>query len=193
MVDEDEQITQLTIVHPPPSEALKFLLHFLGDLHEPLHIENLAEGGNDIPVLFNNKTTNLHSLWDYDMLLHYTNSSSTNEVETAKRFAEILFRRDDGIHKMKRTSQRVSVEDIDELVLQWARESNAWICKFVLRDGIEGVQGKELGGSYYDWAIWIMEQQIIRAGWRLGAVINTLAELQEMRAVEGDEEVRGEL
>lgn len=182
------QLTSPLIPNPPP-EAMKFLLHFLGDLHEPLHIENLAEGGNNIPVLFNNKTTNLHSLWDYDMLLHYTNSTESNEVETAKRFAGELYngQQDDARNVL------LLEGDIEDLIMGWARESNAWICEFVLRDGVEGVKGKELGGAYYQRAIPIMQQQIVSAGWRLAGLINALAELQENRNLAGDVEVREEL
>ncbi|KAF8880044.1 phospholipase C/P1 nuclease domain-containing protein [Infundibulicybe gibba] len=45
-------------------EALKFLVHFLGDLHMPLHLTGRARGGNSIKVLWNGRHTNLHSVWD---------------------------------------------------------------------------------------------------------------------------------
>ena len=49
--------------------ALRFLGHFLGDLHQPLHIGNASDwGGNKITVLWQGKETNLHALWDYGML-----------------------------------------------------------------------------------------------------------------------------
>ncbi len=38
-----------------------FFVQFTGDIHQPLHVENLEVGGNGIAVLFNNKTTNLHA------------------------------------------------------------------------------------------------------------------------------------
>ncbi|KAK1218372.1 hypothetical protein PQX77_018934 [Marasmius sp. AFHP31] len=46
------------------NEALKFLVHFLGDLHMPLHLTGRDRGGNSIKVLFDGRQTNLHSLWD---------------------------------------------------------------------------------------------------------------------------------
>ncbi|EEB90079.1 hypothetical protein MPER_11763, partial [Moniliophthora perniciosa FA553] len=45
-------------------EALKFLVHFLGDLHMPLHLTGRDRGGNSVKVKFDNRITNLHSLWD---------------------------------------------------------------------------------------------------------------------------------
>ncbi len=51
---------------------LKMLVHFIGDLHQPLHI-GLAEdkGGNDFQVRWFNRGTNLHRVWDSDMLDSY--------------------------------------------------------------------------------------------------------------------------
>jgi len=49
--------------------ALRFLGHFVGDLHQPLHIGNASDwGGNKIIVQWRGKATNLHALWDYGML-----------------------------------------------------------------------------------------------------------------------------
>ena len=50
-------------------EALKFLIHMTGDLHQPLHV-GLAEdrGGNSIRVKWFKTETNLHSIWDEDLI-----------------------------------------------------------------------------------------------------------------------------
>ncbi|THU89058.1 phospholipase C/P1 nuclease [Dendrothele bispora CBS 962.96] len=45
-------------------EALRFLVHFIGDLHMPLHLTGRDRGGNSVKVLFDGRQTNLHSLWD---------------------------------------------------------------------------------------------------------------------------------
>lgn len=44
--------------------ALKFLIHFVGDMHMPLHLTGRDRGGNGIKVSFDSRVTNLHSLWD---------------------------------------------------------------------------------------------------------------------------------
>lgn len=45
--------------------ALRFAVHVIGDLHQPLHAGNgLDRGGNDYPVTFFGRPTNLHQLWD---------------------------------------------------------------------------------------------------------------------------------
>lgn len=61
---------------PARSEALKFLVHFVGDLSQPMHAMAEARGGNDIPVsVFGSAQCgeypcNLHSVWDSALIVH---------------------------------------------------------------------------------------------------------------------------
>lgn len=46
-------------------EALKFLLHFIGDLHQPMHLGRKTDkGGNSVEYNWFGKKTNLHATWD---------------------------------------------------------------------------------------------------------------------------------
>ena len=48
--------------------ALRFLAHFVGDLHQPLHAGYGADrGGNTINMRYHGQATNLHGLWDTDL------------------------------------------------------------------------------------------------------------------------------
>jgi hypothetical protein len=54
-------------------EALKFLIHFVGDLHQPLHAtDNQDRGGNDVHVTLAGAaargSVNLHSVWDTTLI-----------------------------------------------------------------------------------------------------------------------------
>ena len=49
--------------------ALRFSIHIVQDLHQPLHVGNGKDkGGNQFEVLFLGKRTNLHRVWDSDLL-----------------------------------------------------------------------------------------------------------------------------
>ena len=49
--------------------ALHLLVHFIGDLHQPLHAGDRADrGGNDLRVRFDHRDTNLHRVWDHDLI-----------------------------------------------------------------------------------------------------------------------------
>lgn len=50
-------------------QALKFLVHLVGDIHQPLHVGRKEDlGGNAIKVKFFGQNTNLHSVWDSGMI-----------------------------------------------------------------------------------------------------------------------------
>lgn len=47
------------------AEALKFLVHFAGDLHQPMHLGRLQDlGGNKVEMNWFGKKTNVHAVWD---------------------------------------------------------------------------------------------------------------------------------
>ena len=51
---------------------LKLLVHFLGDLHQPLHVGRSEDkGGNDIQLQWFNQGTNLHRVWDSNLIDSY--------------------------------------------------------------------------------------------------------------------------
>ena len=49
-------------------EALKFIVHFIGDLHMPLHLVGRDRGGNSVDVCWEGRRMNLHSVWDGHMI-----------------------------------------------------------------------------------------------------------------------------
>ncbi|MEE4246806.1 MAG: S1/P1 nuclease, partial [Kangiellaceae bacterium] len=63
------------------SLALKFIVHLIADLHQPLHVGNGTDsGGNKIRVKFFGRPTNLHRIWDSGLIdreqLSYTEWSN---------------------------------------------------------------------------------------------------------------------
>lgn len=49
--------------------ALRFIVHLVGDLHQPMHVgDGTDRGGNDVTVIFFEHVTNLHLAWDEDMV-----------------------------------------------------------------------------------------------------------------------------
>ena len=55
--------------HEDKQLALRFVVHIIGDLHQPLHAGNGTDrGGNDVKVRFFWEDSNLHRVWDTQML-----------------------------------------------------------------------------------------------------------------------------
>lgn len=70
-ITEMVQVLKRRNVDPVSEEnALKFIVHFAGDIHQPLHAGRPEDrGGNDIRIVFEGRNSNLHALWDSLMLM----------------------------------------------------------------------------------------------------------------------------
>ncbi|RYE07035.1 MAG: S1/P1 Nuclease [Sphingobacteriaceae bacterium] len=72
---------------------LRLLIHIVGDVHQPMHTAHTADkGGNDVKLFWFNKPTNLHALWDSEMIddqqLSYTEYAAwVNHSTTEQRNA----------------------------------------------------------------------------------------------------------
>ncbi|WP_299055535.1 S1/P1 nuclease [uncultured Polaribacter sp.] len=67
---------------------LKLLVHFVGDLHQPMHIgQREDKGGNTIQVQWFGKGTNLHAVWDSKMIEEW-NMSYVELAENAKQLTK---------------------------------------------------------------------------------------------------------
>lgn len=74
--------------------ALRFIIHIVGDVHQPLHAGNGTDsGGNDVKVRWFGQETNLHSVWDSRMIegqdLSYTEYTAWlgRQIEPAETIA----------------------------------------------------------------------------------------------------------
>ncbi|EGS22915.1 uncharacterized protein CTHT_0013930 [Thermochaetoides thermophila DSM 1495] len=160
--------------------AAKFVVHFVGDLHQPLHNEDVARGGNGIPVLFDGARLNLHHVWDtsiVEKLVGGGRGLRRKPYEMAKRWAEELVREIEG-GKFSRDKEgwlkAANLSDPVGTALEWAREGNSYVCSTVLPDGVNSIVEQELGGEYYQKAAPVVEAQIAKAGYRLAAWLDMI-------------------
>jgi len=67
---------------------LKLLVHFIGDLHQPLHVGMADDrGGNTFQVRWFDEGTNLHSVWDTKMIESY-NMAYSELAENADELSD---------------------------------------------------------------------------------------------------------
>ncbi|KAJ4773573.1 endonuclease 4 [Rhynchospora pubera] len=65
------------------TQALMFLSHFMGDVHQPLHVGFTTDaGGNSITVYWYNVKTNLHSVWDTKIIQTSMSNYFGNSMDT---------------------------------------------------------------------------------------------------------------
>ncbi len=60
-----------TLGEKDQKDVFRFIVHIVGDLHQPLHVGNGTDrGGNSVDVTWFGDSTNLHSVWDSKMIDH---------------------------------------------------------------------------------------------------------------------------
>lgn len=132
--------------------ALKFMIHLVGDLHQPLHVGNGDDkGGNDIKVSWFGEKTNLHSIWDTKLIQHQT--LSFNE------YANYLL-------------LDIDYSDIrkwqGDPLMTYINESKS------IRDQCYDYTGDNLKWEYFYKNKTLLEQRLLQAGVRLSGELNRI-------------------
>ena len=132
---------------------LRMLVHFIGDLHMPLHV-GLKEdkGGNSFKVKWFGKQTNLHSVWDTKIIEGYAMSYTelTNNVDVLSK-------------KEIQTIQSGAGTD-------WMYESRV-LCEDVYANTSVG---DNLGYKYMYRYVNVSRKQLQKAGLRLASILNEI-------------------
>ena len=127
--------------------ALKYLVHFVGDVHQPLHAGYLDDkGGNMYQLQAFKRGSNLHAVWDTGLIKNLNQSS-------------------DGLaERLSKGSAATVASNLSPGVA--AEES----CRIVASDGY--YPARKLGQDYVDRFTPVAEQRIRIAGDRLAGILN---------------------
>jgi hypothetical protein len=169
-----ERVGDTKLAVADTAEALRFVVHFIGDLVQPLHDEAYELGGNGVNTTFNGYSDNLHSDWDTYMPAQLVGGSS---LEDAQGWADSLVKEiDSGDYKAEAASwiKGDTIGDVITTATRWATDANALVCTVVMPDGPEAFATGDLYPEYYESAIGTIEVQVAKGGYRLGNWINMI-------------------
>jgi hypothetical protein len=177
-------------------DALRFLIHFVGDMHQPLHLtSNNDRGGNCVPIAFfgidpvltnsqkEDYRPNLHSVWDTDIV------ERVSQGQTPQQAADAL--------ETKLRAQSIAWQSKPINVGTWAWESHQHAeetvyGKLPTKIGIEAPQPvatcaddnhisarmlalhEQVDEKYQAAAEPVVQQQLMKAGVRLAMLLNNL-------------------
>ncbi len=134
------------------AQALKFVVHFVGDIHQPMHAGyGHDKGGNDFQLQFGNRGTNLHSLWDSGLL-------NTRKLDD-DAYLKVL----DALPKPVLTRHVRLAKDVPA----WAEAS----CRIAVEQGVYP-PSRKLGDDYTRRYRAVAEAELRIAGERLAQVLN---------------------
>lgn len=132
--------------------ALKCLIHLIGDLHQPLHVgKGDDRGGNDVKVKWFGSNSNLHRVWDSEIIdgqqLSFTELSQSIDFPTPGQLSQWQ----------------------NDPLMKWVEESIAY--RKQVYDLPENMSiGYEY--SYYNWAT--VQHRLLQAGVRLAGILNRI-------------------
>ena len=165
------------------AKALRYLIHLVGDLHQPLHTTaNNDQGGNCTAVLFfsDPKLTNLHSVWDGMILNRDMVPPGTSLSEAAKSLDQKFESKrkswtkhsidfDKWAWEGHELAQKVTYGNLQPRVIPEEEDRNVR-CK----DHAETTAALHLtiDSSYQQAAAPVVEEQLAKAGYRLAEVLN---------------------
>jgi nuclease S1 len=148
--------------------ALSWVIHLVGDLHQPLHIADRGDrGGNEFKVRYRNRATchggtsekhpvkvELHSVWDTCLVVEIESGATPSDFADALRGSLTTYR-----------GHSAATGD----VMQWAKESHD-LAGTTAYDGLSN--GDDLEDDYISKASPVVQNQLLRAGVRLAKVLD---------------------
>ncbi len=131
--------------------ALRFIVHLVGDLHQPLHSGNGTDrGGNDLKVSLMGKSTNLHSVWDSGIINHQKLSYSEWTLWLESKISE-------------------------QDVMQWSgTDPRIWVAESMEIRDIIYPDTRSLSWEYIHQNLPIIKKRLQQGGIRLAAYLNEI-------------------
>jgi hypothetical protein len=166
---EVPKISDTALTPIPRAEAVKFVTHFIGDLHQPLHCSdrNGDKGANDVKVTFFGQKVepgfhskwNLHAVWDAGLIDHAGRTQAAYVTKLESWIAH----------------QNVSALE-SGTPTDWANEAHTAGVEHSYKNPGKSTDfpatGGKVGKPYYDANISVVDQQLAKAGVRLANVLN---------------------
>jgi hypothetical protein len=193
----EEQIAILRSPSTDPEKranALRFVIHFVGDLHQPLHVtDNSDQGGNCLPVTFFGDAPkliypehdyyelNLHRLWDYAILQralpHKTVAETAEELHHKFAKQETKWAKDDvnveaWTWETFHLGRKVAYGKLP-VPVKTEKPVPVRYCSGNDHVGLRMLKlNEQIGQPYEDIATPVIEEQVAKAGARLALILN---------------------
>ena len=152
---QEQILTDKSTTREQKIVALKFIVHFVGDLHQPMHVSRAEDkGGNTIQLNYNGQGTNLHSVWDSKLIEH----EGADYQQLAAKYDHA-------------SPAQIQQWQSDPLI-KWIWES--YTISSRLYAEVDAMKSRSIDDSYYTAHIGIIHERLEQAGVRLAGVLNAL-------------------
>jgi hypothetical protein len=145
------ELKSKTLTPEEETKRVKMLIHLIGDIHQPLHVGGGSDrGGNDVRISWFRNESNLHRVWDSEMI-----------DDTKLSYSELGQSLDKPTPAQLTGWQNSSVKD-------WAYESMAY------RKQVYDYGNGKLGYQYSYKYFHIVRYRLLQAGIRVASVLNEI-------------------
>jgi len=152
-------------------DSLKFVIHFVGDCHQPLHVAFASdEGGNTIEGTFEGDSVNLHSIWDTSIITKRMADDFNGDQD---QYTAYLLGQVQGPWAAQAAKWAVCPSGEVVCADQWADETAALACSNAYKDQDGNIiqDNFDLGDDYYNFNSGVVDQQLATAAVRLSATL----------------------
>lgn len=155
LVKQLQLLTDTMVSRDRKVDALKFVVHFVGDLHQPMHISRAEDkGGNTIQLNFDGQGTNLHAIWDSKLIDH-----------SGMDYQQLAAKYDHPSPAQVRQWQ-------NDPVVKWMWES--YEISSQLYAEVDTMKSRSIGQAYYDEHWSQVTQRLEQGGVRLAGLLNVV-------------------
>ncbi|KAG0306464.1 hypothetical protein BGZ98_002344 [Dissophora globulifera] len=191
------QLQQYKLVEPTTPEeklsredALRFFVHFMGDVHQPLHASGKQRGGNDAPAKWGRAKSNLHKIWDSQLILASL-IKTTAYGNNPKAYLDDILDMTKGVWQPEASNWTLCdpAENTGDTPwsgngnalttlcpMEWARVMNKIDCSFIWKDYDPNV---DYSGDYFENATsekngFMVQRLIAMSGVRMASILNEI-------------------
>jgi hypothetical protein len=167
---------------PSRAKALRYLIHFVGDLAQPLHAgDNHDRGGNCTEIRFfaEGKPENLHAIWDYKIIARDLEAKKESQSQYAKDLDAEFPRSESGIdvrawtwesHALASAVAYGNLKPPVPIASPTSGTADQTAC--AAERAAVGALHISIDDEYVNHALPVMREQLAKAGYRLAALLN---------------------
>ena len=177
--------SDVTLSTAERAEAVRFLIHFMADIHQPLHVGFRRDTGGTKLKLTSPSTT-LHNVWDVNLLEHYISTMASKNKHRQWNYyavAQDLVAKIDEAGAVGTLVSENDAKSFDKMQAVAARVASETASKVTCPFGYQHEKGlgwirpyDSLSKEWFTSRIPVMMNQLTKAGLRLAQLLDVIAE-----------------
>ena len=152
-------------------DALKFIVHFVGDQSQPLHNCGRLVGGNKAIISYKGKSTNLHAIWDTDMVVDRLKQVAVNQDAYVSFLVKQIFQAKAPYWLSSYKMNQFNANGNALAAVEWSADASVINCQ-VVWSAYEQDPTQDFSVYYFQTNAGFIDLELAKAGYRLADWLN---------------------